>query len=175
MSARVNMGKPTMVTFGIPVVDHDPTVLPVELSQSLDEPFDEWSKRFTDHVLANPDLPPYLEVEHEVVEIRFATTPMEVDPDWRYVDEAGHLHAYVDGKTPTLEWVVDRTWWCEDCGENHEDGHLACKVCREEIEPGRKPGPSVQHRPGRVSYSLCGQPIAREDAERVARILGIPL
>lgn len=175
MNDTARIGTPTQVSFGIAAFGDDPTVLPVTMAQGLDEPFDDWSKRFTDYILDDENLSPYLEIDREVIRIDFGVPPQEPDPDWRRIDGEGHLHAWVDGKTPTLTWVVDRRWYCEDCQEEHEDGHLACAICGEAIEPGRKPGPTTQLKPGRVSYLLCGQPIAKTDAERVARLLGIRL
>lgn len=66
---------------------------------------------------------------------------MEPDPDWRYIDQAGHLHAYVDygdkirPALPTLVWVIDSPG--DD--EFPETGHYECKVCRKEAAKRKAP------------------------------------
>lgn len=66
------------------------------------------------------------------------------DKRWTYIDAAGHQHRYTDdskvgyagGHYPTLKWVVDETYWCADCNDEHEDGHTECVMCGEHISPG---------------------------------------
>lgn len=62
------------------------------------------------------------------------------DDNWRFTDAAGHEHFYVDGYPayPTV-WIVDATFWCGDCEEEHEDGHYECSLCGEQVVPGTKP------------------------------------
>lgn len=77
----------------------------------------------------------------------------EADPAWRYRDQASHKHApetYTDaGGTdrvrswPTLTQVVDETYWCEDCQEEHERSHMECPLCSETITPGRRAARAV--------------------------------
>lgn len=82
----------------------------------------------------------------------------EADPDWRYVDDAGHLHAYVESKkgrlkTPTLIEIPDEPYYCTVCDEEHEQSHFECQACYEarrgqgggtHIEPGtRSVGPQM--------------------------------
>lgn len=38
--------------------------------------------------------------------------PTRLDEGWRIVDAAGHEHRWVGIELPSLEWVVDKTYWC---------------------------------------------------------------
>lgn len=65
----------------------------------------------------------------------------EPDPAWRYTDKAGHEHyRYEHGPEPypTLAWVVDQTYYCPDCRDDHEEGHYECPVCCEHVAPGTR-------------------------------------
>ena len=59
----------------------------------------------------------------------------EPDPDWTFVDAAGHRH---DGSGETLEWVFTRTYWCEECCDEHEEGEWRCLECGEVLVPGTR-------------------------------------
>jgi hypothetical protein len=81
------------------------------------------------------------------------------DERWRFTDAAGHEHRYrrqgAGDYYPTLVWVVDERWWCDDCGDEHTEGHYECRACGERIVPGLA-GPDYFPRriPGRVTYWL---------------------
>lgn len=78
----------------------------------------------------------------------------ELDPTWRYTDEAGHRH-YAEGKNyPTLEWYVDSIEYCDECQEDHESGHWVCPLCLESIKPGERA--AKQYIPGMVHYKIDG-------------------
>jgi hypothetical protein len=62
----------------------------------------------------------------------------EANPNWRYTDEAGHEHRWTGDGYPTLRWVTDFTYWCQDCRDDHEDGHRECLICGEHIVPGTR-------------------------------------
>lgn len=90
------------------------------------------------------------------------------DPDWTFTDAEGHEHRAYPGDSdkptwPTLKWVVDRTYWCEDCRDEHEEGHYACAICGEAIEPGMvRKGPETLTRPGRTTFRINGVPVTEE-------------
>lgn len=105
-----------------------------------------------------------LRVEQEVIEIPYLTTQ---DEDWRFTDAAGHEHAWHDSLAdhyPTLRWVTDRTYWCEGCRDEHEEGHLECRICGEHVRPGIT-GPGVKHMSGLTSYYIDGEPVTQAEAE----------
>jgi hypothetical protein len=104
-----------------------------------------------------------LSVSVDVVEV----TDMQPRPDksWRYTDKQGHEH-YYDGYPvpyPTLTHVLDETYWCQDCRDDHTDGHLECRICGEHINPGLT-GPSAfrEYVPGLRHYKLDGVEITEE-------------
>ena len=65
-----------------------------------------------------------------------------LDPDWRFVDAAGHPHRG-DELAKTCEMVVDRSHWCDgdegpynhDPHEAVDESHWECRECRETIKP----------------------------------------
>jgi hypothetical protein len=63
----------------------------------------------------------------------------ERDSNWTYTDKGLHFHMAV--KTvdnvvyPTCRLMCD-DYWCDDCRDIHEDSHLECRYCGEEIRPG---------------------------------------
>lgn len=71
------------------------------------------------------------------------TATPERDPDWKYVDSAGHGHFYAaDGLLPTLKWNA------RPCSMGHGDdcdseGTWNCRLCDEEIHPGTRPARPV--------------------------------
>jgi hypothetical protein len=82
------------------------------------------------------DLADVVEVAIEQHWIEGNTDLPQPDPRWRHTDAAGHEHTTVDGRWPTLDWVVDEVYWCEECRDNHEDGHYRCARCGEAVDPG---------------------------------------
>ena len=62
----------------------------------------------------------------------------EPDPDWIFVDAAGHEHRW-RGETvqamPTVERVVTGLEWSEDLQEFEEVAELRCRRCGEVVEP----------------------------------------
>lgn len=76
-------------------------------------------------------------VEQQTEQV-FSNLP-EPDPRWRYTDSNGHEHYRAERDWPTLEWVVDHTYWCGDCRDEHDEGHYACRMCGEPVEPGTRP------------------------------------
>lgn len=67
-----------------------------------------------------------------VVPVMDAVDP---DPKWEYTDLAGHVHRWVDRAVPTVKRVVDYTYWCSLCSDEHESTHEECRECGEWIVP----------------------------------------
>lgn len=60
----------------------------------------------------------------------------EPDPEWRFVDAAGHGHFRSDDGYPTLEWVtLPCTMGHDDCDA---EGSYRCLLCDEEIRPATR-------------------------------------
>lgn len=80
----------------------------------------------------------------ETDQIEVTSNSPRADPDWRYTDEAGHVHFFDDitHGYPTLVSVTEEPYWCADCEDEHEDSHLECPHCMEVIAPGMT-GPSI--------------------------------
>mgnify|MGYP001558848463 CR=1 FL=1 len=97
------------------------------------------------------------------------------DPKWKFTDAKGHEHrAYTETGTPTwptLKWVVDETYWCEDCQDEHHEGHYECAICGETIEPGmiHKP-PESKTIPGLTTRLINDIPVTDEIWEQARRI-----
>jgi hypothetical protein len=102
-----------------------------------------------------------LRVEREVVEVS-SLDPREPDPDWSFVDAAGHEHRWAGSATPTLEERVVERWWCHSCCDEHVDSILVCAQCGQRVAPGTRRGPAVQYLPGSVTYYLNDEPIPEE-------------
>ena len=75
-------------------------------------------------------------LERELIDIRLSVQPMKVDPDWRWVDPAGHVH---DASLSKAHWVVLYSYWCEQCWDEHEEQELQCRYCGARVEPRRVP------------------------------------
>lgn len=108
-----------------------------------------------------------LRIEVDVIEV--SQLGPKPDKRWRYTDHQGHEH-YWAADYPTLEWVIDYTYWCCDCGDEHSEGHWACAICGEEIEPGTV-GPLLarEYVSGPTFYYLNDEPIS---AERARELVG---
>jgi hypothetical protein len=113
-----------------------------------------------------PILPGRLEVEQDVITYASATAT-KPDPQWEFIDPAGHFHAYdTDGELPTLV-TRDRH---VDCGLSHADDDLYgdgqhdcegydvreyfCQICDEQIKPERLSDAGQKSMPGRKSWSV---------------------
>jgi len=97
------------------------------------------------------------------------------DKDWAYTDRQGHPHRWVEGGShyPSLIWVVDQTYWCEDCEEEHTDGHEECRYCGEHVTPGTVGPPGHrEYIPGMTSYYLDGEPVTPEQYQALLAELG---
>lgn len=88
-----------------------------------------------------------LRFEVDQIDVTMLGGNWKYDPDWRYVDKAGHHHWVLEGigvfgRFPTLLYIIDSVYLDRD-GEPQQDGHLCCSLCYEPIEPGRVPAPST--------------------------------
>lgn len=107
-----------------------------------------------------------LRVETEMIDVTSGLP--RPDENWTYTDQHGHEHRYDDGY-PTLIQVVDETYWCPDCNDEHEKTHLECRECGEHINPGLR-GPSMfrEFIPGPRSYYLNDEPISEQRFREIA-------
>ena len=64
----------------------------------------------------------------------------ELDPNWRYVDAAGHEHRWAGHELPTLKRVEVPDEKCPRCDALLEVGgsYMACRDCGERIIPGMR-------------------------------------
>jgi hypothetical protein len=106
------------------------------------------------------------ELRIESEPIRFTTLGRPApDPKWRYTDARGHKHHREASEWPTLRWVVDRTYWCETCLDEHGEGHYECRKCGEHIEPGMvMEPPATKFIPGPKRYYLDGEEVTEDEA-----------
>lgn len=112
----------------------------------------------------------HVEVEQITVDTMGGPSP---DPDWHYTDHHGHPHLRIGDEWPTLRWVVDRTYFCEDCQDEHEEGHWECVRCHEHIAPGTVHRPAQRlYRPGPRTYYVNDEPVTEEHAKKVAQAAG---
>lgn len=92
------------------------------------------------------------------------------DPKWRYTDRKGHKHYATKEqypRWPTLRWIVDRSYWCPDCRDEHDEGHWECVQCGEVIEPGMiHKGSEHKMMPGRKSFFVNDVPVSPEEFEK---------
>ena len=115
-----------------------------------------------------------LRAEAELIDVSSALP--YPDEAWTYTDQHDHKHRYKRTGPgtyyPTLTWVVDETYWCEECGDEHAEGHWECPLCGEHITPGLK-GPDRFPRkiPGMVSYYLNDEPISKAEYQRLVEQL----
>ncbi len=90
----------------------------------------------------------------EALDVTSALPTYRPDPAWRFVDDAGHLHAYsADGQTPTLRAhpACERPG-CEDCESVNR-----CWICEQVVMPGvalSQPGGVRQSTPGARHWEI---------------------
>jgi hypothetical protein len=84
-----------------------------------------------------------LAVTQELIPYRseIATKP---DLKWSLIDDNKHFHAYAeDGKTPTLDAIVEHIGCDGSCGDEVCEGYditrYVCHLCQQSVEPGRVP------------------------------------
>jgi hypothetical protein len=107
------------------------------------------------------------ELTIEVEQVDVTSALPRADQQWRYMDRTGHEHHWDNGY-PTLATVVDETYWCDDCDDEHQISHLECPQCHETITPATVPAPPWrEYIPGRRSYFLNGEEITQEQAQEL--------
>lgn len=90
---------------------------------------------------------------------------VELDPDWKYTDKAGHKHYAVTDIPlgyPTLEWYVDSIEEYE--GEDYEEGHWVCPLCLETIKKGTRSEKGWI--PGLTHYKIDGVEVDEDEWHR---------
>lgn len=92
----------------------------------------------------------------EMEEVSSIHPVQKPDERWRFVDEHGHAHVWVDGELPTLEWVVTGTQWV---GDDHDAteidvGEYRCRHCSAVVEPKTTASYEAVRIPGVPSYTL---------------------
>ncbi len=124
------------------------------------------------------DLPAELTVEQEIITVRseHATRP---DPTWKHTDDAGHFHAWSNGDAlPTLE-ARTRQAPCDGAcggvcdGEGYSVTEHFCRICDQQIEPGRTPDHREKRINGRRSWSILidsNQPLG-QSGDRVSVVV----
>lgn len=117
-----------------------------------------------------------LTVETEAIDITSATTTYKDDPQWTFVDKAGHFHAVTGaGKFPTLE-AYTKTLPCPggcddpDC-EGVTEARYRCRICRKRVKPGRvvdQAGGWKRTMPGRTSWGVSVETVEPPPAGTVS-------
>ena len=110
-------------------------------------------------------------IDAELITPEFLDPPRELDPDWRFVDDKGHLHSF-DTIGITLKEQIIGSWYCEEHDEVHEEYGYLCASCGQEIEPGKRPGkvhPIIG--PLTVTIKTDGRPPEPFDSQE--RFLGV--
>lgn len=124
-------------------------------------------------VVTNTFTTPAFSIRSETQMIDVTSNAPRRDPDWTYIDHNKHLHTLAKGLWPTLTWIIDETYWCTTCGDEHANGHWECRECGERIEPGMI-GPSghVEKIRGLTSYYLDDQEITEDEAAAIMAHMG---
>jgi hypothetical protein len=97
-------------------------------------------------------------IDYDVEQID-VTASVEPDPNWTFLDSAGHMHAYTKkGNLPTLK-AEQREIVCTD--PDHDDDcegywitEYHCRICSELIEPKMREATSRKYMPGRASWEV---------------------
>lgn len=100
-----------------------------------------------------------LQLDYQQIDI---TTEFERDPDWTFIDAAGHFHAWTkDGELPTLNGITVEMPCNGQCGNDYDEpceGYTRteyhCRVCDEIVEPGYRRTTERKYMPGRMIWSV---------------------
>lgn len=101
-------------------------------------------------------VPGRFETETEVIEYQ-SVTATKPDPNWTHTDAAGHWHAYAtDGELPTLLARIRHVECAGGCDDEPCEGYDVtdwyCRICNEEVQPGRLPDTEPKSMPGRSHW-----------------------
>lgn len=113
-----------------------------------------------------------MDVEHQTILVQ-----NEPDPDWRYVDLAGHGHfrSNIGDHYPTLKWAETDPGGMDSDGEEWPPtGHHECRHCGEHIVPGARLGRPQQIETGRT-FTITGpegsRRITQEEFDSIANMV----
>lgn len=104
-------------------------------------------------------IPGYLIIDqgYETVWSATATKP---DPDWTFIDDAGHFHAYAaDGKLPTLRGEQRHVSCDGSCGglcddEGYSETEWHCLICGVPVIPRRVPDSQSRRIPTLTTWTV---------------------
>jgi hypothetical protein len=102
----------------------------------------------------------------EVDAIEVTGFSMKPDPNWTYLDRAGHLHDHSRALLITVQDNPDDPpfYFDEDGEEYNAPDHLECSICHEHIDPGLiPPSPYREFIQGMTRYYRDGEPITPEE------------
>lgn len=94
-----------------------------------------------------------MSMERERIMVSSCSGHYEPDPNWRYVDHAGHVHTYDNADKMRMDVLEKAEDWEHDEGsqEFYPNGDIVCRHCGELIEPG-----TVYHPPSMYPQSIPG-------------------
>lgn len=112
-----------------------------------------------------------LNIETEQIDVTMGRDTYKLDPQWTFVDKAGHFHAVAgDGKLPTVEAYEKQVPcdgscfpWCG--GEGYSETRYRCRACAKRVKPGfvvDVPGGQRRTMPGRTSWLVDIQALHEE-------------
>lgn len=109
-----------------------------------------------------------LTVDTEMIDV--TTNLPRPDRDWRFTDVNGHEHYWSENGWPTLKEVVDDSYWCDDCEEEHEQSHWECAACGVPVPPGMRPPSGFrEYAPGLRRYLIDGEEVSEAEAQEFVR------
>lgn len=117
----------------------------------------------------------------ETEEITMLNGVRKPDPAWRHVDLNDHIHAWIDGKLPTLESVVVGKEWVGEGADGCEVDvtEHRCRICNDRVVPQYTVSYAPEYEKGPPSYGLRVRPslltggewrIPEEDVSKLVEI-----
>lgn len=104
-----------------------------------------------------------LSIETELIDTTMAGPSYKPDPEWTFVDKAGHFHAFThDGFLPTLERYEKHLNCDGSCAgvcsdEGYTETRYRCRICRKRVKPAyvvKVPGGLPQSMPGLTAWTV---------------------
>lgn len=104
-----------------------------------------------------------LSIDTDMIDVTSDRDSYKPDPEWEYVDKAGHWHAFTsDGKHPTLERYEKPVPCDGSCGgvcggEGTTETRYRCRACGKRVKPYfvvDVPAFTPQRIPGRTSWCV---------------------
>lgn len=94
-------------------------------------------------------------------EVLHSIDPTEPDPDWRFIDAAGHGHFHSNGY-PTLKEVTEPCFDADSGDQWDRHVRFECPHCGEVIVPGRRAAaPVYVHGP--ECYTIDGREVSPDE------------